>query len=588
MRPTAQLAPLLALSLLAACGDMSDSASFSDVGNWQDVMSDTSPADTTWADASTPDVDTSLPDTTPPPPPPEEEVDFDLRTPEAGTTFLYIPSAALDALIVVDARSLEVHLVDVGLVPTLVRALPGDEGAVVLNEGSSDVSIVRPTPVGSPPRLTFEVATHPVLAGSNRLVVSPDGTVAFAFHVASGASFGSLQDVSAIHLGTPPPGVDPALPVLNLAVGLRPSEIRFADDGRLALILCEDGLSGIRLADLLGDTFLPPVPTSPDRFRKQTDRELVTTPDGRHAIVRDLDQTAIALVDLQTGQLTQLALPDYASDLDLTRDGKTLVVPLRTRQEVARITIPDAFTWVPPAPPTPPVDPPVDPESEPTDPESEPTDPPTDPSEPAAEEPPAPQNPFIHVSPTGAPFGSAVLTADERHALLYTTTPGVASVGRLDLASGGVVIQPLPKELEAVVPSPDARMAALLHRRSSGSGDLASRPAYSLLDLASGYSKLVVTPNPVTTVTFTPDASELFALLPDPLGASHQVDRVKTRSFAVTSYPVPDRPVFVGAMPALTKVAVALDNPTGWITFIDTQTGATLQLNSFELNGFIE
>lgn len=561
--------PLLALTLLTACGDMADSASFSDVGNWQDVVSDTA-ADTTWADASTPDADTAVPDTTPPPPPPEEEVDFDLRTPEAGNTFLYIPSAALDALIVVDARTLEVHLVDVGLVPTIVRALPADEGAVVLNEGSSDVSIVRPTPVGSPPRLTFDVETLPVLEGSNRLVVSPDGAVAFAFHVATHTSFGSLQDVSAIHVGPPPVDADR---VINLAVGLRPSEVRFADQGRLALILCEDGLSGIRLEDLLGDTFLPPVPTSPDRFRKQTDRELVTTPDGRHAIVRDLDTTAIALVDLQTGQLTQLALPDYASDLDLTSDGKTLVVPMRTRQEVARITIPDAFTWSPP-----PTDPPAE---EPT-----PEEPPAE--DPTAEEPPAPQNPFVLLSPTGAPFGSAVLTADERHALLYTTTPGVASVGRLDLASGGVVIQPLPKELEAVIPSPDARMAALLHRRSSGSGDLANRPAYSLLDLASGYSKLVVTPNPVTTVTFTPDASELFALLPDPLGATHHVDRVKTRSFAVTSYQVPDRPVFVGAMPALTKVAVALDNPTGWITFIDTQTGATLQLNSFELNGFIE
>lgn len=561
MRALCISAPLLIVAALSACGDMSDSASYSEVGNWQDVASDTGFADTTWADASTPDVDTAAPDTTPPPPPPEEEVDFDLRTPEAGDTFLYIPSAALDALIVVDARSLEVHLVDVGLVPTLVRALPADEGAVVLNEGSSDVSIVRPTPVGSPPSLTFEVETLPVLSGSNRLVVSPDGTVAFAFHVASGASFGSLQDVSAVHLTPPPAGVDP---VINLAVGLRPSEVRFADQGRLALILCEDGLSGIRLEDLLGDTFLPPVPTSPDRFRKQTDRELVTTPDGRHAIVRDLDSTAIALVDLQTGQLTQLPLPDYASDLDLTSDGKTLIVPMRARQEVARIAIPEAFAWAPPPP-------------EPADPE--------EPEAPAAE-PPA--NPFVLLSPTGAPFGSAVLTADERHALLYTTSPGVASVGRLDLAGGGVVIQPLPKELEAVIPSPDARMAALLHRRNSGSGDLATRPAYSLLDLASGYSKLVVTPNPVTTVTFTPDATELFALLPDPLGAAHHVDRVKTRSFAVTSYPVPDRPVFVGAMPALTKVAVALDNPTGWITFIDTLTGATLQLNSFELNGFIE
>ncbi len=566
-RPLA-LAPILLA--LAACGDMDEAGSFSDVGNWQDVYT---PSDTSYPTDAASDIGPT-PDTMPPPPPPETEVDFDLRTPESGDTFLYIPSAALDALIVVDARTLEVHLVDVGLVPTIVRALPGDAGAVVLNEGSSDVSIVRPVPSGTPVQITFEVETHDVLAGANRLVLSPDGTVAFAFFATTSTTstaWGSLQDVSAVHLTAPAPGLPQ---VVNLAVGLRPSEIRFADEGRLALILCDNGISGIRLADLDDDTFLPPVPTSPDAFRRPIDRELVVTPDGRFAVIRDLATLDLAWVDLQTAEMRLLPLRDYASDLDLTSDGKTLIVPMRQRREVALITIPEAFSWTAPTP---------DPEPEP-----DPTEPdPTDPTEPEPEpEPPA--NPHIRIAASGDAFGSAVLTADERHAFLYSTSPGVLSIGRLDLASAGVVIQPMVKELEGVVPSPDARMAALLHRRDSGSGDLANRPAYTLIDLDTGYAKLVVTANPVTTITFTRDASELFALLPDPLGTSHEVHRVKTRSFAVTPYALPDRPIFVGAMPSISKVAVALDNPTGWITFIDTTNGSLLQLNSFELNGFIE
>ena len=45
----------------------------------------------------------------------------------------------------------------------------------------------------------------------------------------------------------------------NLAVGFRPEEVVFADQDRLALIVCEDGLSGMRLADLTRDawTLLP-------------------------------------------------------------------------------------------------------------------------------------------------------------------------------------------------------------------------------------------------------------------------------------------------------------------------------------------
>ena len=71
-------------------------------------------------------------------------------------------------------------------------------------------------------------------------------------------------------------------------------------------------------------------------------------------------------------------------------------------------------------------------------------------------------------------------------------------------------------------------------------------------------------------------------MLPDPFGGAHSVHR--TVDFAVSTIPTPAPPTFVGILPDSSRVAVLLDDPTGWLTFIDVETGAVQQVNSFELN----
>ncbi len=125
-------------------------------------------------------------------------------------------------------------LVEVGLTPTIVRALPDHGGAAVLNEGSSDVTLVRYDP--DAPDTRFVADTFPVAAGANRLELSPDGAWAFAWHDARVAGPGpsglaaTLQDVTALRLL---PGEEA---VFNLAVGYQPTAVQFADDDRLALV----------------------------------------------------------------------------------------------------------------------------------------------------------------------------------------------------------------------------------------------------------------------------------------------------------------------------------------------------------------
>ena len=114
-------------------------------------------------------------DTEPVPPPPQHESDADLRIPEAGERFLYIPSVGLQALVVVDAITLAIDLVDVGVAPIIARALPDNRGAVVVNAGSDDVAIVRH---GADPG-SFDVTYLDVLPDNNRMTLSPDGAWAF-------------------------------------------------------------------------------------------------------------------------------------------------------------------------------------------------------------------------------------------------------------------------------------------------------------------------------------------------------------------------------------------------------------------------
>jgi len=550
------LALCAALALAPACGadGFGDSAGFApDSSSWNpaDAVSGTdtaggAPSDTGGA----PGEDVAQP------PPPEERLDFDLRTPEAGARHLFIPSAGLDALVVVDAETLAVHLVDVGIQPTLVRALPDGAGAVVLNAGSRDISVVRPRGGAA-----FDVISVDVLPAHNRLEVSPDGAFAFAWHdpsVPGAASHGSLQDVSAVRLA------EGAEAVFNLVVGFRPSEVHFTDAGRLALFFCEDGVSGIYLEDLGADIFLPPIPVSADRFATPYDRQIVVTPDGRWAVVRDLLAPELTLVDLFGGTLRALPLPDWASDLELTPGGEAVIVPMRAERLVAILEVPAAFEWAPPEGPSG--------------------------GEEEEEAPPHPlhSNPWVTLVPSGAAFGQVAMTDDGARALLFTTDPGTPAIGMLDTHTGQVVLQPLVKELTGVLVSPDGQMAALIHRRSSGSDpSLANRDAYSLLHLGTGFTKIMTVDHPVTKVIFTEDSGELFVLMPASAGGAHQVHRVATGSFAVVPHVTPAAPTFVAAMPTVDKVAIALDDPTGWITFVDTRTGAVEHVNSFELNSAI-
>lgn len=482
-----------------------------------------------------------------PPPEVEIEIDNDLRRPALADTLLYIPSAGLDSLVVVDAAALRVDLVDVGDEPVQVKALPGDDGAVVLNTGTSDVTIVRVTDPGE-----YTTTTVDVLTRHNRLLVTDDGDWAFAWYKATGLPGdlpGSLQDVSVIRL------TEGEETIYNLSVGLRPASVIVAS-GR-AVVVCDNGLSIVDLDTLDSDAFLPPVPYHEDPFVLPTDREVVVTPDGTYAVVRDLDRAVLTLVELESGTRKVLSLPDWPSDLDMTADGALVVVPFKNSESVAILEVPAAFDFEP------------------------------DPEATLAEGFHA--NPAVERMPTWHPFGVVELATQGDRGLLYTTEEGILAVGQIDLVTRLVTSRPIAKEVISAVVAPSGATAVLLHRALSGlQAPESTSEGYSVMDLGSQYAKLVLTNYAPTEVAFSPEGDDAYVLLPaaESSGGPHAIHRM--HDFALTSVPVPAPPVFIGLMPDAERVVVLLDDPTGWLTVIHVETGAVEQLNSFELNSRIQ
>lgn len=534
---------------ITAC---SDAASAFDASGWNPA-GDPDARDGAGDSGSAPDVTkppqnldvTSGPDDAPaPPPPPQSENDFDLRTPEAGLTRLYIPSAGLDAVVVVDAGDgLGISLVDAGSRPTILRALRNDSGAIVLNEDSADVSIITPV-TGNDGVVTYDVRNLDVLPHHNRMELSPGKNWAFAWYDASRPGpAGSLNDVSAIRLKA---GEEPV--VFNLAVGLRPRAIRFANAGQLAVIEADNGLSGVDLTVLDADTFLPPVPVHDDAFIVANDREVVVAPNGKWAVVRELDRKELTLVDLFANTRKVVSLPDWPSDLDLTPDGGAVVVPFVDSQQVAILAVPGAWD--------------------------------------AAVGTPLTDNPEVSVRHTGHPFGSALINGDGTRALLYTTQVGVLAVGLLNLTQPSVSVRPVAKGIARAAISPDGGHAVIVNRRLSGKqAPENNSDAYTIIELEQGFEYLELTKAEPSEVFFS-EQGDIYVLVPDPLGHNHEVHRV--RDFAVSVYETPQAPLFLGVLPGVNQAAVMLDDPTGWLTFIGLEDGAIDQVNSFELNSFIE
>ncbi len=487
-----------------------------------------------------------------PPPPPEVEIEF--GAPTSSDRYIYVPMTAQDELARIDGQTLAVTSTPVGLKPKVVATIPGSDGAVVLDTHNGTATVVRPA-VSSEGDTKRTLGT---LANLNRVDIDPSGRYAvvwfdLAKHLQDGTlgTVGSFQDVTVIALA---PGVERAV---NLTVGFRPRDVQFDAAGTRAYVITADGVSVIDMgyATTHGPSIVPPIPVA--EVAAQETAEVDILPTGQYAAVRQVGESALRIVSMAAanpGQAWILPLASPATDIDLAPDGGRVYAVSREAKELSIVDVPGDI------------------------------------GNPAA---------VTRVDLTGHSIGSFVLSADGRRALMFTNATADERITKIELAQPGFPITtwPLKKSVRAVGLSPNGSTAIVINAKIAGDPATATTTdqyidrsyGYTLLDLATGFGKLQITPVDPGSFAYAPDGSKAYVALDggNAVTATRALQVVTTQTGVVITKQLGSPPSAVGILPGANEAFAAQRHPLGRVTFIDLTTDAVRTVTGFDLNGNI-
>ena len=476
------------------------------------------------------------------PAPPETIVHVD--PPATGKRYVYVAVPDQDTVVKIDSVGLQVRTISVGKNPAPLRTLPGEDVALVLNRGAASATLLRTRADGGDDLLTFQTA-----AGLNQLTMSPDGRYGIAWFdlTLSGGTLSPRQTFQDVTLFALAAGKEQAV---NLSVGFRPSQVKYAPDGSAAYVITEQGVSVIPLAQTPHAQIVPTVPLRKDVLAEDPADDVAITPDGKLALARIPKLAALRVVDLATRAIIDLPLDAEPSDVGVSPDGKLAVAILRDQKLVAFIPLPDALADV---------------------------------------------TRIEKVATKDYAVGQVVITADGKHGLLFTNAVVQKVLLVADLATHAIATFPLKKGVRAVYASPDGLSAVVIHNKTPGTPNpndpldsyLDKLEGYSLFHLDGGYAKLLPTDAAPGQLAFAPDGKTGYLLLSGTTPLVRTVEAIDLQSFLVTSVALGSPPVAVGVVPSTKQVYVAQDHPLGRMTFVDEASFQPRTLTGFGLNGQI-
>lgn len=429
---------------------------------------------------------------------------------------------------VIEPETRVVRLVEAGLGPSALAALPEEQGverAIVINSGSGDVTLLR-----ADAERVEATESLPVHAGANAWAVSPSGRWAIAWTDAERVDDPDpalgFQDITLIDLER--------RAAHELSVGFRPSRPSFSSDERRAFVVTEPGLSVIELDEAPRVSAL--VELTKDPISDPASRDVALTPDGKLAFVRVEGSAELGLVDLDTGALSALELDEAITDLDLSSDGEKLgavvdgaLVILSATKEAQRLA----------------------------------------------------EVPFVNER-----LRSVSLSKDASFGVLYTTAVPTTLVGVVRAEDGDFTraetrLVDVKAAVTSALVAPGARHAVVLAETPEGStkaGAFALVPAQ--MDRV---VKIVGTDAPPRALAFSPNGDYALLSVRDDEARRYGAYLIELESLAETYIELKSPPLSLGILPS-GKAFIAQLHPEGRITFVDVESGAVSTLTGFELS----
>lgn len=461
--------------------------------------------------------------------PPETEENPLLYRPAVTDSYLFVVNPARDTVSRVNVESLAVDTVAVGNEPTTIETTLDGKRAITLNEGDDSASIVDAS--------TLAVTTVPLRDGMNRLSLSETGRWAMTWYDESWPSSGSwagvvsFNEVSFV-------GVDDAVHA-PLVVGYRPHGVEWSADGRRAVVVSDDLLA---VVDLTAETPVATLFSLSDYDDPPAAEEVVLSPDGEYAIVRQFGAEGLLAVNLDSGERITLPMLGTPTDMDVDPTGTRLAVLVRDRQEIYEFDLASPLA-----------------------------------------------DPLLTVLDTQADYGSLAYCGDDGLAVLYTNASATARLGVWNASNGTVTEKTLVKPVETVGAVTGRATGVVFHTRSDQAGIDDDSPfkgewALSLLDLES----MIATPFLLSAETEAWGSTDDGAFTFVGLKEAPLLEVFDVATHLPYEVALPSAPTNVGSLPGRPVGYASMEHDLGRIGFYDAETGDLDTLTGFELNAEID
>lgn len=532
---TARWMPILITTALAA-GACSAESGFS------------AGADRDWEDgggAGDIDVDTDMDSA-----PPENEDDFLALPPSQTDVYVFVVNPERNTVTRVDVYTLDVKTVEVGADPRLVLVTPDYAHAAVFNRGGDSVSIVDSE--------TLDVRTTRVRDNYNAMRMSPDGKWVGLFHSEAArrpddpppSGLQSFNEVSFVSI---PEGLHFAM---SASFNIR--DIQYAKDGSLAVIVADEALW---LVDLTAEVPTPQRIDVGDEFDPPKAEEVVLSPSGEYAYVRQFGATDLLVVDLEDRTRRRIPAGENPTDLDLSPDGFSAVAVSRGSGEV----------WV----------------YEADDPDVEPR---------------------VVDLPRDVTVGSVIFDPTGETAVLYTTASDSTLFALWDTTTDDILVQDLVKPVRAMAVTPTGESLLVLHSRDRAPGTVPGSTwdtdwamTMMSLDVDNLRENPVILPSEPIGFANAADGENGYFIM-DGVPSLVEIDY---RSLLYDQIPLKSVPVYVGVLPDLDPedevkppAWASQEHPLGRISFYhppgsangpgEDPIGRLETITGFELNSRIE